>query len=102
MYKSFIGALVALAAATAFAAVDVNKASEADLDSIKGIGPAMSAKILKERSKKKFAGWQDLIDRVNGVGPTSASKFSESGLTVNGKPFNAELPALPSQPAKGK
>ena len=36
--KRLFAALLALAAATAFAAVDVNNASVADLDSIKGLG----------------------------------------------------------------
>ena len=42
MFKQFILALGALVAATAFAAVDVNKASQAELESVKGIGPALS------------------------------------------------------------
>lgn len=36
-------------AAAAFAAVDVNQATEADLDGINGIGPGLSQRILAER-----------------------------------------------------
>ena len=36
-------------AAVCLAGTDVNKANAADLDSIKGIGPALSGKILEER-----------------------------------------------------
>ena len=59
--KRLFAALLALAAATAFAAVDVNNASVADLDSIKGIGPGTSAKILDVRKSAKFKDWGDFI-----------------------------------------
>ena len=73
--------------ATAFAAVDVNKASQAELESIKGIGPTNSAQILGERQKAPFKDWSDLTTRVKGVGDASAAKFSQNGLTVNGTAF---------------
>ena len=83
MFKQIIIALGALVAATAFAAVDVNKASQAELESVKGIGPTLSAQILGERQKAPFKDWSDLTTRVKGVGDASASKFSQNGLTVN-------------------
>jgi len=89
MFKKFLCLIAAVIAATAFAAVDINKASEADLDGIKGIGPSLSGKILAERKKAPFKDWGDLIERVKGVGPASASKFSAEGLTVNGNAFDA-------------
>ena len=87
MFKQIIIALGALVAATAFAAVDVNKASLAELESIKGIGPTNSAQILGERQKAPFKDWNDLTTRVKGVGDASAAKFSQNGLTVNGTAF---------------
>lgn len=52
MLKKIFTLLVLLYAFASFAAaVDVNKATAAELDSIKGIGPAMSGKILDERKK---------------------------------------------------
>lgn len=71
-------------AALSFAAVDVNKATAAELDAIKGIGPGISAKILDERKKGTFKDWNDLITRVNGIGETNATKFSAEGMTVGG------------------
>lgn len=68
----------------AFAAVDVNKADQAALDSIKGIGPALSSAILEERKKGNFKDWNDLQTRVKGIGDKSSEKFSDAGLTVNG------------------
>ncbi|WP_151446296.1 ComEA family DNA-binding protein [Lacisediminimonas profundi] len=70
----------------AFAQVDVNKADEAALDSVKGIGPAISKRIVEERKKGgNFKDWPDFEKRVKGVGDKSAAKMSESGLTVNGQ-----------------
>ncbi|WP_353848830.1 helix-hairpin-helix domain-containing protein, partial [Diaphorobacter sp.] len=47
-------ALVLLHAAVALAGVDVNHAREADLDGVRGIGPAMSSRILAERARGPF------------------------------------------------
>lgn len=69
----------------AFAQVDVNKADQAALDGIKGIGPKMSRSILEERRKGEFKDWADFESRVKGVGVKSAAKLSQNGLTVNGK-----------------
>jgi len=68
MLKKILAGLLAFIAAAAFAAVDVNKASQAELEAIKGIGPAISGKILEARKASPFKDWQDLIDRVKGVG----------------------------------
>ena len=93
MLKKLWVALLVLVAATAFAAVDVNKATQAELESIKGIGPAISGKILDERKKAPFKDWNDLTSRVKGVGDASASKFSQNGLTVNGSAFTGPTAA---------
>jgi competence protein ComEA len=71
------------------AAVDVNKATEADLDSVKGIGPATSKLIMSERKKGEFKDWQDFIQRAKGIGDDRAAKLSAEGLTVNGATFKA-------------
>lgn len=87
MLKTILLFVAMLYAAASFAAVDVNKASAAELDGIKGIGPAISEKILQERKKGNFKNWDDFIGRVSGVGETTATKFSAEGLTVNGSTF---------------
>lgn len=89
MFKALLALIITLFAAAALAAVDVNTASEAELDGIKGIGPGLSGKILEERRKTPFKDWSDFISRVSGVGSKSATHFSASGLTVNGKKFSA-------------
>ena len=89
MLKKILAFMVMLYAAVAFAAVDVNKATAAELDGIKGIGPAISGKIIDERKKGNFKDWSDFIERVKGVGETNAAKFSTEGLTVGGAAFKA-------------
>lgn len=87
LVKIAAGFLAALSAAAAFAAVDVNKATQAELESIKGIGPAMSTRILDARKTGAFKDWSDLSTRVKGIGNGNAAKFSADGMTVNGTPF---------------
>jgi competence protein ComEA len=99
MFKRLLAAVLAFVAAAAFAAVDVNKATQADLDGIKGIGPGIAGKILDERKKGNFKDWNDLIERVKGVGEGNAAKFSAEGLTVNGAAFKG-VAAAPAAAAK--
>ncbi|HZW20232.1 ComEA family DNA-binding protein [Noviherbaspirillum sp.] len=87
-------AVFAATAGFAFAQVDVNKADQAALDGVKGIGPKMSKAILDERQKGgNFKDWPDLEGRVKGVGEKNAIRLSDAGLTVNGQPRNAAAPA---------
>lgn len=68
-------------------AVDVNRASEAELDGIKGLGPNSTARILKAREAGPFKSWADLMARVKGIKPTTATKLSAAGLTVGDAPY---------------
>lgn len=96
MKRFLLSALLSLATTLAVAAVDVNKASEADLDSIKGIGPGTSSKMLEERKAAPFKNWADLIARVPGIGAKRAQRLSQDGLTVNGEAFKPA--AAPKKP----
>lgn len=93
MLKKLMLLIAALCATAAFAAVDVNTATEAELDGIKGIGPGLSGRILEERKSAPFKDWSDFIGRVGGVGNKSAVNFSKEGLTVNGKKYSAAAAA---------
>ena len=99
MFKKLLVLIVMFYAAACFAAVEINKATAAELDSIKGIGPAMSSKILDERKKGNFKDWSDFISRVKGVADASATKFSAEGLTVNGAAYKAAATAAAATPA---
>ena len=93
MLKKILCTIALVWAAVASAAVDVNKATAAELDSVKGIGPSLSGKILDERKKSTFKDWADFISRVKGMGDKNAAKFSSEGLTVNGAGFKGDAPA---------
>ena len=84
---AFVVMLYAAVAMAAAAAVDVNKATDAQLDAVKGIGPATTKTILAERKKGDFKDWADFIARVKGVGDKKAEALSKEGLTVNGEPY---------------
>ena len=102
MLKKLLTLLVATLLATAtWAAVDVNTATEAELDGIKGIGPGLSGRILQERQSAPFKDWADFISRVGGVGNKSAVNFSKEGLTVNGKKYSAAA-AAKAEPKNNK
>ena len=101
MLKKLLMLLTLLYAAVSFAAVDVNQASAADLDSIKGIGPAISGKILDERKKGNFKDWNDFISRVNGMGEKNAAKFSAQGMTINGSAYSGAPAPAPAPKAEG-
>lgn len=100
MLKKILAVVAMLYAAACFAAVDVNKASAAELDSIKGVGPGISTKILDERKKAAFKDWADFVERVKGVGEGNAAKFSAEGMTVNGQAFKGAAPAAKKAEAK--
>jgi competence protein ComEA len=105
MFKKLFAFFAAMSLVAAFAAVDVNKGSAAELDSIKGIGPATSALIMAERKKAEFKNWDDLISRVKGLGDKTAAKLSEGGLTVGGagyKPSAAASAKPAAAPAAAK
>ncbi len=89
MFKKLLAFVAAMYVAVAFAAVDANTATSAELDSIKGIGPVKSALIISERKKAPFKDWNDFVARVKGVGTDSAAKFSAEGMTVNGASYKA-------------
>ena len=62
MLKTIFAAFAALLlAAAAHAAVDVNRASQAELEAVKGIGPSLSTRIVSERNKSEFKDWGDFM-----------------------------------------
>ena len=63
-------------------ALEVNHATEAELDGLRGLGPAFTRRILAERSLRPFADWHDLMRRVAGMGRVTAQNLSAQGLTV--------------------
>ena len=103
MRSFLLSVLLAACGAAAQATIDINQADEATLDSIRGIGPAMSSRIIEERRKAPFSSWADLMSRVKGIGAATAGRWSQQGLTVHGAGFPAAAPAaaVPAASAAG-
>jgi competence protein ComEA len=87
MIRKLIATALAAFALNAFAATDINRASQAELESVKGIGPTMSERIIEARKAGAFKDWQDLRARVKGMGERKSAKLSQEGLTVGGTAF---------------
>lgn len=80
-----LAALVVSMSAAFAAAVDVNTADQATLESVKGLGPVKSKAIIDERTKNgPFKDASDLANRVKGLGVKSVTKLEAQGLTVSG------------------
>ncbi|MFM0201572.1 helix-hairpin-helix domain-containing protein [Paraburkholderia fungorum] len=77
---------VALSLSAGFAAaVEVNSADQAALESVKGIGPVHAKAIIDERTKNgPFKNADDLATRVKGIGTKSVTNLEAAGLTING------------------
>ncbi|KND56615.1 Flagellar hook-length control protein FliK [Candidatus Paraburkholderia kirkii] len=74
-----------LSIGAAFAAVDVNTANQAALESVKGLGPVKSKAIVDERTKNgPFKDADDLANRVKGLGTKSVANLEQNGLTIGG------------------
>jgi len=101
MLKKLVLLATLFFAAACFAAVDVNKATEAELDGLKGIGPSLSGKILAARKTAPFKDWSDLMQRVKGISGKSAAKLSQAGLSVNGAGYPASA-GKPQQPTSAQ
>jgi competence protein ComEA len=100
MIKFIVTTLLTLACATGFAAVDANKASQAELEAVKGIGPSLATRILDGRKAGPYVDWVDFAGRVKGVGPGNAARFSAEGLTVAGAGYSAAPAAAATNPRK--
>jgi competence protein ComEA len=64
--------------------LELNTATQAQLERLKGVGVTLSERLLQARAQGPFAGWQDLRRRVPGLGSRVARQLSDQGLTVNG------------------
>jgi competence ComEA-like helix-hairpin-helix protein len=80
-----LAALVVSMSAAFAAAVDVNTADQAALESVKGLGPVKSKAIIDERTKGgPFKDANDLANRVKGLGVKSVTHLEAQGLTISG------------------
>ena len=63
--------------------INVNTASQSELESIKGIGPARARAIITARDEGGiFQDADDLQKRVRGIGSKSVEKLIDNGLSI--------------------
>ena len=70
--------------------VDINTASQAELESIPGIGPSKAQAVISFRSRHPFKKVEDIM-RVKGIGRKTFLKLKPY-LTVSGTPTGARKP----------
>jgi len=70
-------------------AVDVNRATIEQLQTISGIGPKTAQTIVEERNRGgDFASMADLSDRVKGIGAKRVQALQAAGLEIGGAGAN--------------
>jgi competence protein ComEA len=70
MKKLFLAMILLLAfTGTAYAAVNINTASQTELESLQGIGPAKAKAIIEYREKNGSFVSIDDLEKVDGIGP---------------------------------
>ena len=81
---AFVVALVVSSLGLATASpINVNTATQSELESIKGIGPSKAKTIITERlDGGHFQDANDLQKRVRGIGMKSVEKMVDNGLTI--------------------
>ena len=83
-----------LLSGSAYAAVEVNSADQAALESVRGLGPSKAKAILAEWKKNgPFKDAADLHGRVKGIGEKTVERLMGNGLLVNGKSTAAAGPS---------
>ena len=82
--KKLIGSMLLLAGLIAFpaiAAVNLNTATQSELEAVKGLGPAKAKAIIEYRESKGAFKSMDDLDNVKGFGKASIEKL-KGELTV--------------------
>jgi competence protein ComEA len=108
MWKKIAGVLlnIGFAGLTWAQQIDLNKASEVELDALKGVGPVLTKAVMDERKKAPFKDWEDATSRVKGLGPQKASSLSEQGVRVQGSAYTVKVadkkPAASKDPSADK
>jgi competence protein ComEA len=85
-----LAGLALLLACFSASALEINDANRAQLEQLKGVGVTLAEKILVEREKARFSGWDDLRQRVKGISGKRVTEWQAKGVTVNGEGRAAE------------
>jgi competence protein ComEA len=68
-------------------ALDLNTATEAELDGLSGFGPAFTARVMQARAERPFQDWADFMRRVKGVREATAWRLSRQGARIQQSSF---------------
>ncbi len=77
--------LMGLLLSQSAAALEINDANRAQLEQLNGVGVTLADRILVERDKARFIGWDDLRKRVKGISGKRVTDWQAQGVTVNGQ-----------------
>ncbi|MBY4895605.1 helix-hairpin-helix domain-containing protein [Cupriavidus sp. AU9028] len=95
-------ALWTLPGGDALAAVDINRADEAALTGLKGIGPALAHRIVQARDKDgPFRDGGDLSGRVKGIGSRLLARLQQEGLVFGSAAVRSGNSTRPAKPGPG-
>lgn len=78
-------------------ALDLNTATQAQLESLKGIGPATAGQIVQARADRRFEDWDDLRIRVKGLNTKTIERLRQQGATLG-----PDASLAPSEPASSR
>jgi len=88
--NKFVKILAAMMiAGSAWAGVDINTATQSELESIKGLGPSKAKAIIAYREKKGNFKSIEELDNVKGFGKSSIAKLRDE-LTVGNSKSSAK------------
>ncbi len=91
-----LAALIFLFVGHTYAAVNINTATQAELETLQGIGPAKAKAMIEYREKNgAFTSTEGLV-AVDGIGPGTMRQLGES-ITVN-NPQTTETTAAVANP----
>ena len=65
-----------------FRPVDANHATVRELQTLRGVGPAMAERIIAARTERPFDSFADFASRVRGAGPKRLQQWRAAGLTL--------------------
>lgn len=68
---------------TAVNMIAINTATGEELDACPGIGPALAKAIFSEREKARFTSWEDLQNRVSGMGEYKIKILQQAGVKLD-------------------
>ena len=100
--RAIAAALLGLSCAGASLALDVNTATRDELQTIRGVGPALSARIVEARRAGRFTDLEDLKTRVRGIGDANLRRMREAGLRVGPTGRADAVPTYTGQPAAAR